>query len=107
MRVSQSRIPEIEQAEVSGALRLDTLERAAEALGCRVTYALVPRTSLEHAVQQQALRKAAAQLAAVGVAHNMLIEDQAVTGTDFTEQILDLAAELVDKRGLWAEPTTS
>src|SRR5438067_375996 len=101
MRVSQSRIPEIERAEVSGALRLETLERAAEALGCQVTYALVPRTSLEHTVQQQALRKAAAQLAAVGVAHNMQIEDQAITGIEFTEQIVDLATELVDKRGLW------
>ena len=40
--VSQPRIVELEQSEVSGRVTLNTLQRAAEALGCRLVYALVP-----------------------------------------------------------------
>ena len=36
MKVSQSRISELERAEVEGRLTLDSLERAAAALGCTV-----------------------------------------------------------------------
>jgi predicted DNA-binding mobile mystery protein A len=49
--VSQPRIVAIERAEVSGAISLATLERAAEALGCSLVYALVPRASLEKTVE--------------------------------------------------------
>jgi predicted DNA-binding mobile mystery protein A len=52
--VSQPRIVAIERAEVSGAISLATLERAAEALGCSLVYALVPRASLEKTVEERA-----------------------------------------------------
>ena len=74
--VSQSRIPELEQAEVSGNITLKSLERAAEALGCRVVYALVPERPLAETLRAQAEGIANRQLAAV--AHSMQLEDQAV-----------------------------
>jgi predicted DNA-binding mobile mystery protein A len=74
--VSQSRIPELEQAEANGNITLKTLERAAEALGCRVVYALVPERPLAEILRAQAERIADRQLAAV--AHSMQLEDQAV-----------------------------
>src|ERR1700730_5919753 len=40
--VSQPRIIELEKSEASGTVTLNTLQRAAEALGCRLVYALVP-----------------------------------------------------------------
>src|SRR3974390_577604 len=40
--VSQPRIVELEQSEVNGTVTLNTLQRAAEALGCRLVYALGP-----------------------------------------------------------------
>jgi predicted DNA-binding mobile mystery protein A len=42
LKVFQPRIVELEKSEVSGSVTLHTLQRAAEALGCRLVYALVP-----------------------------------------------------------------
>lgn len=43
MGVSQPRAVEIEKAEKTGAITLDTLERAARAMDCRLVYAFVPK----------------------------------------------------------------
>jgi predicted DNA-binding mobile mystery protein A len=99
MGVSQSRIPELERGEVGGSLKFATLERAAEALDCDLVYALVPRTTLEASVRAQAQRQATARLA--GIRHNMRLEDQEVAQADADDLIDELAAELVDHRGLW------
>src|ERR1700734_4038782 len=74
--VSQPRIIELEQSEASGGVTLNTLQRAAEALGCRLVYALVPERPLADTVREQAESVAGRQLAAVE--HNMRLEDQAV-----------------------------
>lgn len=103
MGISQSRIPELERGEVASSLKLDTLERAADALDCDLVYVLVPRTTLEASVRAQAQRQATARLAAIR--HTMRLEDQEVGQEDSEELIDELAAELVDRRGLWA--TTS
>ena len=91
----------MEQSEVAGSIRLDTLERVARALDCRLVYALVPNNPLEDTVRAQARRKATRHLAEI--AHNMRLEDQAVTDTDLAQQIDELASRLVDRRGLWTE----
>ncbi len=49
--VVQSRVVAIEQAEAKGTVTLNSLEKAAQALDCRLVYALVPRQSLEDAVE--------------------------------------------------------
>ncbi len=83
--VSQSRIPELEQAEAGGNITLKSLERAAEAMGCRVVYALVPERPLAEILHAQAEHIADRQLAAV--AYSMQLEDQAVEDDDtLTEQ---------------------
>ena len=75
--VSQPRIVELEQSEVSGNVTLQTLERAAEALGCRLVYVLLPERPLAEVVQERADLLADRQLASVQ--HTMQLEDQAVT----------------------------
>src|ERR1700722_10624100 len=52
--VSQPRIVELEQSEVTGGVTLHTLQRAAEALGCRLVYALVPDRPLAETVRDPA-----------------------------------------------------
>src|SRR6202162_2401094 len=52
--VSQPRIVELEQSEVSGKVTLNSLQRAAEALGCRFVYALVPDKRLAEIVRERA-----------------------------------------------------
>src|SRR5690242_6724739 len=47
MGVSQPRAVTIEKSEANRSITLKTLERAAEALDCRVVYFLVPSRSLE------------------------------------------------------------
>jgi predicted DNA-binding mobile mystery protein A len=74
--VSQPRIVELEQSEVSGAVTLNTLQRAAEALGCRLVYVLVPERPLAETVRDRAELVAGRQSDAVE--HTMRLEDQAV-----------------------------
>ena len=97
--VTQQRVAALEQAETQFSIQLDTLARAADALDCHLVYALVPRTSLTESVRAQARRKAT-QILRRG-AHHSRLEDQA-TNDSFDTRIEDLAAEFVDRRGLWA-----
>ena len=101
--VSQPRVVEIEKFEVSGSLTLDSLERAANALDCRLVYALVPRKPLETLVEEHASAVAKRRLGRT--AHSMALEAQSVERDDEQEQFKALAAELAEKSGsaLWEE----
>ncbi len=99
--VAQPRVTELEQAEVSGSLTLKSLERAAEALGCHVVYALVPEHTLAEAVEKQARHVADRQLARVD--HTMSLEQQSVVNKDARKDMRErLIAELLSKPSrLW------
>src|SRR5476651_67154 len=58
MGVTQPRISELERAEASGNIGLRSLERAAEAMGCRLVYVLVPLAPLSETVRERAERLA-------------------------------------------------
>lgn len=85
LTVSQPRIVELEQSEVSGSVTLNTLQRAAEALGCRLVYALVPEQPLADTVRERAELIAARQSGAVE--HTMRLEDQAVTSKKASKEL--------------------
>ncbi len=89
--VSQPRIIELEQSEVSGGVTLNTLQRAAEALGCRFVYALVPEQPLEDTVRARAKLIAARQVEAVE--HTMRLEDQSVTSKKVSSELLQRRIE--------------
>ena len=104
MGVSQPRIVELEQSEASGGVTLNTLQRAAEALGCRLVYALVPDKPLADTVRERADLIAARQ--AKAIEHTMRLEDQSVPGKRASD---DLHRQLVDAllqrpARLWDEP---
>ena len=99
MGVHPSRIPAIERGERELTLKLDTLARVADALNCDLVYALVPRTSLDGMVADQARHRAARHLRNV-IVHSQL-EDQEVTPDDLEAQIDDLAYEFRRRRDLW------
>jgi predicted DNA-binding mobile mystery protein A len=99
--VSQQTVAEFERSEVRDSIRLETLRRAAAGLDCDLVYFLVPRASLNEAVEAQALRKAAQLLEPL--AHHSRLEDQAVSDADTGAQLAELAVELTDRRGLWTE----
>jgi predicted DNA-binding mobile mystery protein A len=101
--VSQPRIVELEQSEASGTVTLNTLQRAAEALGCRLVYALVPEKPLSETVRERAELLAGQRQAAVE--HTMRLEDQAVknrkAARELRQQIID---DLLERPArLWDE----
>ena len=101
MGVTQQTIAGLERSEQRGAIRLETLERAAAALECDLVYFLLPRRSLDELVAEQARARASEHLERV--AHHSRLEDQAVTGADAATQLEDLARQFIDRRGLWTE----
>jgi predicted DNA-binding mobile mystery protein A len=90
--VSQPRIIELEQSEVSGGVTLNTLQRAAEALGCRLVYVLIPEKPLTETVSERAELIAERQLKAVE--QTMRLEDQSVKDTTAAK---DLRRQFVDE----------
>ncbi len=98
--VTQPTVAELERNEARGAIRLDSLERAADALGCDLVYFLVPRATLDDAVHLQARRQAALHLNRVR--HHGALEDQVVSPEAAEAHLARFAQQLVDRRGLWA-----
>ena len=103
MGVSQPRAVGIEKAETSGSLTLESLERAARALDCRLVYALVPRKKLELLVEDRARELAKKRLRATS--HSMALEDQRVDEADELEHLKRLVQKLLEQPGstLWED----
>lgn len=103
--VSQPRVFAIEKAEKTGSITLDSLERAANALDCRVVYALVPRKPLDELVRERAEIKAMKRLKSAS--HTMALEAQSLDEANESEQLKRLVQQLIEKGGskLWEEDT--
>lgn len=101
--VVQSRAVAIEQAEARGTITLNSLEKAANALDCRLVYALVPRKPLDELVSERAEHLAKKRLRSTS--HSMALEAQGVDTTDEQEQLKHLIQNLLNKAGseLWEE----
>ena len=101
--VSQSRAFDIEKAEVSGKITLESLERAAHALDCCLVYTLVPRKPLETLAEERALTLAKNRLKSTS--HSMVLEDQRVGREDEEFQIREITKRLLEKPGsaLWED----
>lgn len=99
--VSQPRVFTLEQAEVRGAVTIESLERAARALDCRLVYALVPRQPLDTLIEARAFHLANTRLAATR--HTMALEAQGVEKGDESEQLKRLVGQMIEKAGseLW------
>jgi predicted DNA-binding mobile mystery protein A len=73
--IDPSSAKRLEQSEAKRSVTLASLDRAAEALGCRVAYVLIPDRPLEETVRARAA--ALAERLHAPVAHSMALEDQA------------------------------
>lgn len=102
--LSQPRAVAIEQAELRGAITLDSLEKAARALDCTLVYTLVPGKPLEEFIRERATLQAKKQIKTT--AHSMTLEAQGVDSDDEKEQRERLIQKLIEKAGskLWEEP---
>ncbi len=99
--VTAQSVSDIERNEAIGSIKLETLERAADALGCDLEYVLVPKKSLHDMVEEQARRKARHHM--TRIAHHGSLEGQALPRDVVEAQIEELAPGFIDKRGLWTK----
>jgi predicted DNA-binding mobile mystery protein A len=97
--VSRQTAQHYERSEVDKTIQLRTLERAAEALGCRLVYAFVPDVPFDDVVLRQAVAVASSELDVVD--QTMLLEDQQVEADRMARRRAERAEELVSSRRLW------
>jgi predicted DNA-binding mobile mystery protein A len=98
--VRQPTVIDIEQSEMRDTIQLATLRRVAEALDCKLVYALVPNKPLEATVRKRARQIARRRLRAVE--HTMLLENGNVSTKDIKARLDELARD-VSGRALWDE----
>ena len=90
--VTQQAIANFERSEAEGKITLQSLKRVAEALDCRVVYAVVPNKPLAQMRRERALALADALIRPV--AHSMKLEDQGVSDTETQKSRTELASAL-------------
>jgi predicted DNA-binding mobile mystery protein A len=93
----------IEKAEATGSITLESLERAAQALDCRLVYAFVPRKPLDTLVKERA--RLLAQKRLESASHTMALEAQGVETSDENEQLKRLVQQFIAKSSskLWED----
>lgn len=103
LNIAQPSVVELEQSEARGTVTLKTLERAAEALGCRLVYALVPLRPLAESVRERASEIAERKLAAVE--QTMRLENQSVNEKRSRDELKRKSIEELLRRParLWDE----
>lgn len=101
--VNQKSVHAMEVAEAGGKIRLETLSRAADALGCDLVYVLVPRRPLQDVVEDRAREVAVRQLDAVD--QTMLLEDQGTPRSDSRVEAL-LEGLIAQGSPLWRDEET-
>ena len=100
MGVSQPTVQGLETSEADDAIQLKTLRRAAEALGCELVYALVPKATLEATYNAAAQALARRELSRID--HSMALEDQAVADAESDDRVRRFIESELDPREVWA-----
>ena len=99
--LTQQGFDALEKSEAAGAITLKSLKRAADAMGCDLVYAIVPRGgSVRTMIDRQAVARARRQI--LPVAHSMRLESQ---GSKLGPKVRELARRLAlrPSRALWNE----
>lgn len=101
--VSTSTVTRLETSEADDTISLATLRRAAEAMGCELQYALVPRQSLSETLEARAAELARSRMAAIS--HTMALEAQSTSRDTVEVQTRELAESLLKgpRRALWRD----
>jgi len=100
--LTRQSLNDLEKAEAEGRITLESLDRVAQALGCRLSYAIVPATdSLLTTRAKRAEELADRQLKAIS--HSMKLEAQGVSEKENARQRSRLVDELLRGSGreLW------
>lgn len=90
-----SNVIALEKSEAEYRISLGTLRDAADALGCKLVYALVPKSGSIHDLSELPARATASENVRA-VEHTMALEDQAVGGVE--EKIEEETKRIVDRK---------
>jgi len=101
VRVKRQTIENLERSEASGKISLDSLNRVARALGCRVVYALVPEKPLDEMQRERA--RLVAESVMKPVSHSMKLEAQSIGKQEEQRQKEELVRKLLqgNPKKLW------
>ena len=98
---SRANVITIEQREIKGTISLETLDKVAHAMNCRLVYCLVPIKPLTQQLEEQARLLAKKRIVLIN--HSMKLEQQGLTPKQLQEQEDDLVEELLqgNPKHLW------
>ena len=101
VRVTRQTVENLERSETNGKITLESLNKLAKALGCRVVYALVPERPLEE-IQRDRARQIAESLLKP-VSHSMKLEAQSIGGREEQRQREQIIESLLqgNPKKLW------
>lgn len=101
MGVEQSTIKRYEEAEASGVISLKTLQKVANALGCELKYALVPKVPLDQIIEERATQVAEERIKSV--THTMALENQSTLRDEQATLLADQVKSILNgsRRELW------
>jgi predicted DNA-binding mobile mystery protein A len=94
MGVSRAQMAQTERNELSGSVTLKSMQRAAEALGCRFVYAIVPREGSVEALIEERARQKAKTIVAKAEEH-MALEAQTLSPSKNQFEIDRLTQEFI------------
>jgi predicted DNA-binding mobile mystery protein A len=97
-KLAPATVAQMEQREPEGRITIESLRRLADASGCELVYAIVPKTKVSALLKQRALLKAEATIRAADI--QMSLEDQRVS-VSMKSRIQRLAAQLVRDGKVW------
>ena len=102
LKISRQSVQDLERAESERRITLDSLDRLAGAMGCRVVYALVPENGSLDDIRARRAR-AVAESMLNPTAHSMTLEAQGVTTRERDRHAELLVDELLrgSARKLW------
>ncbi len=93
LNVTRSQVAQAERNELAGVITLKTLQNMAEAMGCRVVYAIVPESTAGDLVAKRAREKAKHLIDQADT--QMALEDQALTEEQRRFELERLQRELI------------
>jgi predicted DNA-binding mobile mystery protein A len=101
LNMSRQNLNKLEKSEIAGTLEIKTLKRIANSLSCEISYVLLPKTSLEDAVNKQATL-VASRIVGETEKH-MRLEKQGTQSRFQKKSIADMAEEIAREGGkkLW------
>jgi predicted DNA-binding mobile mystery protein A len=103
MGVTRARVAQAEQAELSGSVTLKSLQAAAEAMGCRFVYAIVPALPMSEIIAAQARKKATALVRTAST--HMAMESQVLSKAKIAQEVERLTREIAQEmpRDFWTD----